>query len=213
MSHHRRRSVNRPTLTFISHGVSSSDASTYDFGNFNAPAPGLMIVGVAGTAGAARSISSVSIGGTNGVNRVELPNGVDMWTPAAFFTRAVAPGNNNVTVTFSAAMQNAGVAVWLLTNYASAVPHATDDGLAPGAVTSQDVSLNIPVRGVAAFIGYHSSNEGTAWSSASERVDVTMESFRFVAADKTVVAAITPHTETVSWATGAGSFALGASWS
>lgn len=69
-----------------------------------------MIVGAWGrhTDGASRTVSSIGIGGSNGTVHVNPAGGSN---PVAIASRAVAAGNQNVTVTFSATVQRAAAAV------------------------------------------------------------------------------------------------------
>lgn len=207
----RKANVGPLSLTYVSSATSGADATVYDFGNFNAPFNGLLIVGVQGHAGSSRSISSVSIEGVNGTIAGQF--GGALWTPIGFATRAILAGNNNVTVTFSAGMTRASVAVWLLRNYGSATPHDIDGSDAGSGGTSHSVTIDIPENGVATYMHAHSNSNDTSWSSATERMDTTVDGARVSAADKVVTSALSGHVETASWSGSAGRQVTGASWS
>lgn len=196
--------------TFINSGTSTSDATSYNWGNFNAATAGLMVVGAVGRSGSSVSTSTCSIGGTNGT--IHQDNGGSVTNTAAVCSRAVSSGNNNVTVSYSTTCLRAGVGVWLLTDLVSNTPSGGDAASAAGA-TSVGVTLDIPANGVAIYAHGHANTNLTTWSDAIERLDTAVEATSVVSvADAEVGAAQTGHTETASW-TGSQSAGLaGASW-
>lgn len=196
-------------LTFIGSASSSTNATSYDFGNFTALTNGLLIVLALTSGGSADIIASVSIGGVNGALRVNPSGGIDASCVA---TRAVSAGSHNVTVTRALSAARASVHVWLLTGYSSEIPAATV-GLNNGSSgTSAILSLNIPANGVAVFGVFHDNNNGTSWSSAVSQGDLSVETRRHAGADKSTVNALLPHMETASWTTSARYAFVAASW-
>jgi hypothetical protein len=158
------------TKTYINTASSTSDLTIYDFGNFNAPAAGLMVVGVIGVAPGSRSISTVSIGGTNGTEAVQSAASSFQ---RGIFARAVSSGNNNVTVTFTGGCSRASVFVWLLEGYSSATAH--DTAVNSAIATSTTATLTIPANG-ACFAVSHASNTNTiAWTNATVDANTTVE--------------------------------------
>lgn len=140
-----------PTITYIGSGQSTSNASSFNYGNFTAASAGLMVVAVVGTTSAARTVSTVSIGGTNGTIHKSW-SGSPTTVVGSIASRAVSSGANNVTVTTSGAIgasQQFNVHVYLLTGYASATPVATD---AQAASSVTDVSATLAGTGPSANI-------------------------------------------------------------
>jgi hypothetical protein len=202
----------RPILTWLGLGTSAADSSSYNFGSFNAPAPGLMIVGALGrhTDGTPRTVASVSIGGSAGAIHVN-PAGAS--NPVCIASRLVGTGNQNVTVGFSAGVQRAAAAVWLLTHYSSTTP-VDLDGTNNGAnATSIAATLDLKKNGVAVFMNFH-NNDAAAYSSAVDgTTPVSVEGGSIAQPDHIL---LTPeaaaHVETISWAGSRACSIAAASW-
>lgn len=195
-----------PSLTFINAASSASNLTTYNFGNFTASAAGLMVVGAAGRAGSSRSISTVSIGGSAG-SIVE--NTGSNWNVAVIATRQVSAGAQAVSVTFSAAMENAACCVWLIENCQGS-PYDTADNTVAGSPLT--VSVDIPIGAVTVFYGmFDIGNNNINWSSATERQDVVLDSLRkYSGADKSgPVVHLVPHSESATFS-GTGTSVLAA---
>jgi hypothetical protein len=202
----------RPVLAWLGLATSTADGATQNFGNFNAPRAGLMIVGTWGrhTDGAGRTISSVDIGGSGGTIHVN-PAGAS--NPVCIASRLVAPGNQNVTVGFSAIVQRAAAAVWLLTHHASAAP-VDVDGTNNGAnATSIAATLDLKKNGIAVFMNFH-NNDTAAYSSAVDATTpVSVEGGSIVQPGHIL---LTPeaaaHVETIAWAGSRACSIAAASW-
>jgi hypothetical protein len=193
-------------VAFINSASSTANATTYDFGNFTAPSAGLMVVIAAASGAAGAAISSISIGGTNGqlhISNVDLGIG----------SREVSAGAQNVTVAWSASRTQAGCSVYFITKYRQRAPWHIRNGSFVAGVTQEQIALNIPVRGVAIFGNMHSGTAVSAWSSATENLDLTIESaIKFTTAMKTSLGDIDGHVETVSWTGTQNSESAGVSW-
>lgn len=199
-------------VSYLGLASSSSSATTYDFGTFTLNKPGILVVGVLGNGSTTRTISSVSMGGSAGTIYAQYDS--TQWVPHGFAYRPLGGGAQNVSVTFSGAMSQAFVAAWLVTGSRQTAPSAGGNGAwGGGGVTSRSVSFNIPANGVAMYIHFHANNNSVTWSSATERADTAVGTVsRASAADKTVTAAISPHTETVTWSGSDGATVTGISW-
>jgi hypothetical protein len=193
-------------VAFINSASSNANATTYDFGNFAASSAGLMVVVAAASGVAGAAISSISIGGTNGqlhVSNVNLGIG----------SREVAAGAQNVTVAWSASRTQAGCSVYFITKYRQRAPWHVRNGSFTAGVTQEQITLNIPAKGVAVFGNVHSGTAVSAWSSATENLDLTIESaIKFTTALKTSLGNIDGHVETVSWTGTQNSESAGVSW-
>ncbi len=205
-----------PTLTYIGSNSSTVDTETYDFGNFNAPTAGLMIVGVAarhGTTGPQQVNGNISIGGIAGTKHINPSNAARMIVCIA--SRSVSSGNNHVTVDFTGTAQTparCAVAVWLLTGHLSDTPVDFDGTNTATTATSGVATLDIPALGVAVFAHCHDNNNGNTWATASERADLSVESFVHGFSDIASTLGVTNHAESVSW-TGAAKYGIaGVSW-
>jgi hypothetical protein len=199
------------TLTYIGQATSTTDLTTYDFGNFNAPAAGLMIVAFEARGSGSRTVSSVSIGGTNGTIHNSNASAPEKW---ALASRAVSAGNNNVTVTLSGSNGSSstlGVGVWLLENYASATPIGSDGNRATSG-TGNSTAFNYDAGSFGVYGVFHNNNNATSWSSATSRFDANVGGGRISFADKFSASAITPHTETASWTGNNPNIGVGGSW-
>lgn len=195
-----------PKLTFLGSGQVSGSA-TLNLGTIVVPYAGLVIVSTGGIAGSGRSISTVSIGGTNGTIHNQWDGGI--WLPHGFASRAVAAGSHNVTVTFSASMNQAGAAVYLLTNYASATPHASVNVAWAAAGSPRNLNINIPANGVAIFQANSDRTINGTWTGATKDLTQT----QYEAASCVVAAAETPRTVNYTWTGGANPGSSGMSWS
>jgi hypothetical protein len=195
-------------ITHIGNAESGTDGTVFDYGNFNAPEAGLMVVVLSGYNTTAPTISSVSIGGTNGTVHVQASGHQRVTLGIA--TREVSSGNQNVTVTFGSTSVISRVSVYLLTGYDSATPTDTDFQYLDG-VTSRTATLDFPADGIAVYGFQHQSNTTTSWGAASEDYDVNTENVNFSSAHKTASGAGNTETATAS-ATNARTSIIGAVW-
>lgn len=198
-------------LQFIGVATSGSDLTTYNFGNFVIPQPGLVIVGVSGQGNAgAVSVSGVTIGEAAASVVVTSSN---EQRPSGVAALAVAAGTHEITVTFSSGRNAAGCAVWLLTGYSSSTPFATASLDTDTAAASIDAVLDVPADGIAVFTSMHLNSNAYGWSSAVERADQDAEAgSRYSAADLASAVLLTGHTETASWTGSATRTIAAASW-
>lgn len=192
--------------TYIAGAHASGNASTYNLGNFNAGAGGLMVVlaefmyTLPST-----SISSIDIGGSAGSIVANSASSNAAYVAVA--TQVVGSGNQNVTVNFGSALQgtvSGRVSVWVLTGYLSATPFATNTAIASANANSQSITLNTPLNGVALFLhGHNNTSDPITWSSATENTLDNTGGFRHSEATLFPTSSQTPHTETASWTTNA----------
>lgn len=204
----------RPILTWIGMATSAADGTTYDFGDFTAPSAGLMIVGGWGrnTDGATnRTVSSISVGGTNATLHVNPSGGSN---PIALGSRAVAAGDHNVTLTLSATMLRAAVAVWLLTRYAAAEPVDVDGTNNNTTSTSISATLDLAKDGVAVFMHFHNNDAGSFSSATNATTPAEIEGGSIIQPGHLMgTGAVSGHTETVAWgATNRARSIAAASW-
>lgn len=186
-----------PVWTRIGEATSTANATSYNFGNFNAPTAGLMIVRCVATGANNVTLNSISIGGTNGALYETNPSSSNFrWGIAA---REVASGNQNVTVVFSG---NAGgracvVSVGVLTGYQSAIPYDTF-GLTNATGSTGVFTYDAPADAVALFGMQSGGSRSWSWSSAAEEYDA-VTNFRGASfAAKTGLVAGTGLTETAT---------------
>jgi len=175
----QKKELRRPLVTWINSGISTTDASSYNFGNFTAASSGLMVVATAatGVSGGSRTLTSISIGGSSG-NVVVDHAGASLAVPTCIVAREVSAGNNNVTVTWSNSMARCTVGVWLITDYHSAAARDVDYSYnSSGAATTISATLDYHSYGVGIYVvRYGTGGGGFSWSAASERYDVSPES-------------------------------------
>jgi len=187
---------------YVNYGYSASNLTTYDFGSFTIPANGLVVICVHGLAGSSRTLVSATIGGNAAT--VVVTSDSDPCTAIACLP--VASGSRGVTVTFSGAMSDAAVFVWLITGYTSATATDSDKTNSAGASNLSLSTVTIPQKGVGIFAGAHLGSTQTTWTNATEAGDETPNGY-FSTASAVVDATIT--------ATWSGSFACsiaGAAW-
>lgn len=199
-------------LTYINSSLVATTTAVIDFGNFNAPAAGLMVVGCRARGAGAFGVTSISIGGTNGTL---ISDGGTSTDPVALVYRAVAAGNNNVTVTWSTTHSGGGgVAVWLIENYLSATPFNTAVP-ASGSASTGVATLNLAAGGCAIYMASHANTDAAGWSSATERLDDNTlggGAVNTTAADKLTPSDVTSNAETVTWSAATTRQIVGASW-
>lgn len=163
-----------PTITYIDTGQSTSNASSFNYGNFTAASAGLMVVVVAGCTSASRTVSTVSIGGTNGTIHASLSTPTTVIGSIA--SRVISSGGNNVTVTTSGAIgstQQLNVHVYLITGYTSATPTSSDaQGSTGGTEATISLSPTAPSAGIFGA-AYKFSSGFAAWNDSQiEDADV-----------------------------------------
>lgn len=206
-----------PRLTYIGTNSSAADLVTYDWGNFNIPRAGLLIVGVAGKRADNNfgQVSSITINGTvvSGVSL--LARSAINAGRTAFAAVAVAAGSRNVQCSFTNGMYRAGCAVWLAEQLNSNSPVAADS-LSPNDNTlATDISLTLTVNtgGFATYIMTRNGLASSSWSSAVMRVDDTFSGEGFYSvADWRQPGASGSHLETVSFANNSSRVISGVSW-
>lgn len=194
---------------YIGGGTFTTNASSYDFGNFVIPYDGLVVAAFTAMGSDSRTVSSIDIGGTNSTINV---SNTSADSKAAIASRRVAAGTHNVTVTLSATNgtvdefgTGAAIGVFLLTGQASDTPNDTDIAAETTAAQSRSVTVDISDHGVAIFGGMFGRNVGSSWSSATEDADTGIASGAACVATfahKAVTTAIAGHTETVTWSGG-----------
>lgn len=198
-------------ISHINNGAIVSTGGSFNFGNFNAPSPGLMVVVAMGarSLNANRSVSSVSIGGTNGAIYVSQ-NVSGKSSANSIAGRAVSSGNQNVTVNFSGNMDFASVAVFLLTGYSSETPTDTDNGSSSGA--SATYTLDFATNSIAVYgMSHLAPTESTSWPAATGVLNANANSVcRHAAAHKTASGA--GNTEVPTWTSSVSANRLAAVW-
>jgi len=183
-------------LTYIGSDASTSDASSYDHGNFSAASAGLMVVVQGGGRDAlARTVSSISIGGSNGT--LITPSSGDQVASIAY--REVSAGNNNVTVVYNSTAERDAVNVYLITGYTSATPSdSAASTTGSGSESSRAMAMTIPAGGVAVY-GVVSANTGAiSWDNATEDYDQLIESL-FRISSASLIGVTGSHTETATF--------------
>lgn len=205
------------TATYVGQGTSTSTGTTINFGSFNVPTNGLVVVIATVISDGAGTIGSVSIGGTNGAIAYSTPSG--NWR-RAIATREVTSGNRNVTVNLTGAQGTANthsVEVWVLTNYLSTTPVSTNSAI-DNSVASHQIALDIPAGGVALYSAIHANANNTVWSSAGENADTTVSCCMGVVNRKHANGLYSSNTtqngfnQTVSWSGATVGALTGASW-
>ena len=199
--------VKTPTLTYIGSSPLTTNATSYNFGNFTAATAGLMIVVAMATSGGSPSISGVSIGGTAGTIHYNTGAGAKV---VAIASRVVSAGANNVTVTTSSNGNNCAVSVYLLTDYVSATP--TTGATNTGTGTSLAASFTIPAGSAAVFGVTHANTNATSWSVGTGNYDATNETIRVSSASLTTQSVISGGS-TASWTGSVAAAIAGATWS
>lgn len=199
---------------WIDTAFSVTNASSFNFGNFTAPAGGLMVVlYLCSTGSASNVVSSISIGGTVGTLHAASTSSGQR---AAVASREVSAGAQNVTVTHNSNIGTINIisvcGVWLLKNYTSASPVASTVTDASNS-SSQIVSMNMAGPGVALYGNIRFGTAVTSYNTAIERHQAqTTASWRASFADKATDSAITPHPETLSWSSSGLRRSCGGSW-
>ncbi len=164
---------------------------------------------------AANGTCSATIGGSAGT--VEQ-NSHGSTQSCSLIARAVSAGTyNNVTVSYSAALGTSirhRIDVYLLVNYKSATPFASNANRETTTATTITLTCNTPAGGVALFASQHAvATGGIAWNNAAEDNDVIIN-----AASQCACATIasttseTPHSETTTANSGSRRTIVGASW-
>lgn len=199
------------TPTFINSASSSTDATSYDFGNFNAAEDGLMVVGGAVPGG--DEFLSISIGGSSGTEVVQTNDG-DGDVHCGIFAREVSSGNRNVTANPNGSRSWCAAAVWLLTGYESATAFSVSQAdLSAGGTSIIAEDLDIPANGAAIYIHAHAQASTVTWSSATEAADLSPEAgYQVSGAHKTSASELLNHDETASWTGSVTRAIAGAAW-
>lgn len=192
----RTAAAGRVRLTYLGSNVITTDGSSFNHGNFNAPRAGLMVVvQCGGRENLVPEISSISIGGSNGTL---ITSPVDDQVTTIGY-RAVSAGNNAVVCTFTGSTMRLNVVnVFLLTGYKSATP-ADSDSASEWSASSRNLGLTIPSGGVALYgVASFATGGGISWSSATERYDATVDSLLRIGV-ASLQNTYGSHTETVTF--------------
>lgn len=205
---------------FITSATSTTDAASYNFGNFSNDANSLVIAAVGGRRAAAgtMSITSVSIGGTNGTGNTTASGR----NTSGVNARVCSTTPSNVTVTFDSTASRAGVAVYDLIEYASTTP--TDIQQATGSsgnpTTTQAVLLNdFVVATVWEDDTVGSSTTAATANTVTEDVDTNIEAdgrfaavhFSAAVANASLSIVNTPSDNTRGWGMASASWPVVAS--
>lgn len=191
-------------ISWIDSASDATNGTSFDFGNWTASSPGLLIAGIVTTNNNDGSvISSVSIGGSSGTVYQDSRS----TTTAALAYRNVAAGSHNITVNMNTSEDRCLIGVWLLTG--SSAVDASDTGVGTSA-TSVQWSQTLASGSILLLVNGHANTNATTWSSATEDDDISVESHR--AAWATLSGTSGSHTETVSWSSAASAVVVGRSW-
>lgn len=201
------------TIDYITTLGSTSDLTTYNFGNATAAADGLLVViPIARNAGAGPTvINSVSIGGTNGTIWEQLSGPGNGAQVAGIAGRVVTAGSHNITLVLDAGATRAAAAVYLVRGYASTTPFDTaivfDASTIPN---TQSLTLDYPsASSPAAYFAMLAANSTASWSNAAEDSDGVFE-VAFSAARRS--ASGSGVSETVTWGIANTRMMAGAVW-
>lgn len=206
-----------PLLLFLGYATSSSDATTYNLGNFYSPISGLLIVcSQTHNQFGAVTLSAINVDGV--ATTLAVNTGAGTNSNAGMGTVAVTPNTQGYTVQVvsTGTSQHCGIFVYLLpTGYSSATPSDTASGSTAG--TSFTSTLNLDVAGVTIW-SMHVAELTTAPIVNFSTVGVmnnktqTTREATFASAFITHPPTEVNHAETVSWV-GSGNFAhAAATW-
>lgn len=189
--------------TFIAHAEDNTLATSSTFGPFTVPTDGLLVIaGGSRRGGSAHAMSSVTVDGAatlgSVLNAAALNNSFIVW-------KEVTAGSRSVTVNWTAAKDQAGVAVYLLTGYTSPTPvsiNAPATATAASGIATLDTPGTGPILGgaMAIYAACHANLNATTWSGATEDSDVTGgTAFALACAHKAGGAPMLANVETASW--------------
>lgn len=205
------------TVTFINTGTSTATTAAIDFGNFNAPTAGLMVVVCgcpSGSSNESLTVSSISIGGSNGTKVFSLSSAQQL---SEIAYRQVSSGNNNVTVTRSSTTSSGSstvVDVYLIINNQSDTPTANaDSGVA--SATSRTATFTVPALGYAFYALTKGNTAAVTWTAATARGSQTNSSrsaFLSYYDRSSQGSDDTSHGEQASWTGSTNSRLIGAAW-
>lgn len=180
--------VTLPSTTFLQCVSSTSDLTTYTFAAQNtgtASADRYTVVGVFGTDGAITfGVSTVTVGGDSATEIID-EDGTGLVDTAIYIVANTAGTSEDVVVTFSEAITEAGVCLWQVNNISSstAVSSTTDDDTSAGAVI---LDHNTNANGVSmAVCNTQGTGNATAWTGLTERADSEDAETAYSAADFT----------------------------
>ena len=154
-----------PRKTWISASGNNTDATTISFGNFVAPATGLLVALLTCHGADSRTMSSVTIGGVAAT--LHATHGASGTRKAAIASRAVAAGTYDVSAVLSGTNGTSPrnfCGCWLLTDYKSATPVFAQYNYA-GSTTAISVTHDVPAYG-AAFYQVNETDSLPTWPNA-----------------------------------------------
>lgn len=190
-------------VTWIDKASSTSNTTSYDFGDWTATAGGILVVGACSSQDDV--FSSITIGG---VAASLGPQDGSGQSRCAIARRTVSAGAHNITVNFAGNQTFCAIGVWLLTG-ASALDTSGDNGQASG--TSVDTgAMTLGNGSIFLACSTHNNTNGTSWSSAAEDDEVNVESNNCAWA--TLQGVSGSHTETASWSGTTSGAIAGRSW-
>jgi hypothetical protein len=186
-------------FTYLGDASSTSDSSSYNFGNFTSAEAGVFVVMFTSRGGQSRTISSITVGGESST-LIGASTSTDNNVVCGHLVKSA--GTHNVTVTLSGSRgpnPGSALSVWLLTGYTSATP--IDSALTgKSSASSGSVSINTQGGGIGIYALLVDTNNSItiSWSGASSQ-------FLFTGQRKHDHAYIFPtaaqsgYTETASW--------------
>lgn len=197
-------------ISFRTTAASTSDTDSYDYGTLDigtASSDRIVVVVALGTdSSSGATTDDVSIAGASGTEIVESNyDAGGNSSSCAIWGRLVTAGTTgNITVTYSQAMQRAGVAAYALTGTGgSLTAHATgvdEDGSDPLTVSSFTTPANGGAIGGA--LNNTAGGDDFTWTNLTENSDFAIESATGSTASKTVSSQVT-ETITADYASAA----------
>jgi hypothetical protein len=137
--------------------------------------------------------SGVTVGGKSLFQVAQHPGGA-----LTVYAGRVQDGATADIVVSCSAVVSCLIGVWTLTGCihpgATYVATATDTG----SLTSQNVSINLPAGGVAIVAQIRVGAVNVAWTNATERIDVAVETVSYSAADHSAAASESGRTITMT---------------
>lgn len=188
--------------TWIDKASSTSNTTSYDFGDWTATAGGILVVGACSSQD--DPFSSITIGGTAASLGPQDGSGNSRCTMAR---RSVAAGAHNITVNFAGNQTFCAIGVWLLTGNATL---DSNDAAGSASVTSIGASFTLGTGSILLACSTHNNTNSTSWSSATADDGVAVESNHCSWA--TLIGTSGSHTETASWSGTTSGAIAGRSW-
>lgn len=201
-------------VSFLGVATNAADQQTYDFGNFSAPAAGILVVGIIGRRPSSLGqITSASIGGTTVSIFVQ---GGSQNTRIGFAQRYItAAGNVNVSVTFDTTMSRGAVYVWFVENSNSSTAYASGANTIDSGSnsTSAATTFDVPANGYSMYIGTCAGKDiAMTWTNATEIDERFVEINLTAAAFDNAGGSTASRTVTVSYPSQNGAAVAGVSY-